>query len=262
MPGRVRVHIPGWDGEDAQALEKSLAEIPDVSEASARSSTRNALLLLSNPAVDHDRLMAAVITRMRELAPMAENPGVDDPSTENPGAEAEAESEAQPGEPSALTGVKGILREQAGRFGRARIAVRGIDRDPQLARRVVKILERRPEVGRAVASATTGRVMVEFSGRVTSIQDLLSDVSSVELPPQPGEDRPAHPLDPAPVIQSGARVVGSLLGLSLVAARRLLSTPEAQAANAPAAVAGALGLIEGAPPVRDGHQRTLDRDRG
>ncbi len=162
-----------------------------------------------------------------------------------------------------LSGVKGILREHAGRFGRARIAVRGIDRDPQLARRVVKILERRPEVHRAVASATTGRVMVEFSGRVTSIQDLLSDISSVELPPQPGEDRPAHPLDPAPIIQSGARVAGSLLGLGLVAARTLFKAPVAEgAANAPAAVAGALGLIEGAPPVRDGIQRALGRDRG
>ncbi len=262
MPGRVRVHIPGWDGRNAQALEQALAEIPDVSKASARSSTRNALLLLSDPAVDHDRLIAAVTAQMRDIDPAAQDPGGDDPSPENPGAEPEAESDEQPGKAGALGGVKGILREQAGRFGRARIAVRGIDRDPQLARRVVKILERRPEVRRAVASATTGRVMVEFSGRVTSIQDLLSDVSSVELPPQPGEDRPAHPLDPAPVIQSGARVVGSLLGLGLVAAQRLLSAPGAEAANAPAAVAGALGLIEGAPPVRDGLQRALGRDRG
>jgi cation-transporting P-type ATPase I len=262
MPGRVRIHMPGWDGANEAALEHALAAIPGVSEASARASTRNALLQLTDPAVDHDELVAAVTARMGKLASAPEDPERKDPRTRDPGAGAEAAHERDPGKAGALSGVRGVLREQVGRFGRARIAVRGIDRDPQLARRVVKILERRPEVRRAVASATTGRVLVEFSGRVTSIQDLLSDVSSVELPPQPGEDRPAHPLDPAPVIQSGARVAGSVLGLALVAARRLMSGPGAQPANAPAAVAGALGLIEGAPPVRDGLQRALGRDRG
>ena len=262
MPGRIRLNIPGWDGENATALEQALSEIPGVSEASARSSTRNALLLLSDPAVDHDRLMEAVTARVRDVAPAAEGPRPEEPPPENPGTEADTEDDQEPRRPSALSGVKGTLREEAGRFGRARIAVRGIDRDPRLARRVVKLLERRPEVRRAVVSATTGRVMVEFSDRVTSIQDLLSDISSVELPPQPGEDRPAHPLDPAPVIQNGARVAGSLLGLGLVLARRLVSGPGAEPANAPAAVAGALGLIEGAPPVRDGLQRALGRERG
>ena len=106
----------------------------------------------------------------------------------------------------AAVATTGVLHEQTGRFGRARIAVRGIDRDPALARRVVASLERRPEVRRAVASATTGRVLVEFSERVTSIQDLVAEISKVELPDAPDEDRPAHPLDPAPIVQSGARV--------------------------------------------------------
>jgi calcium-translocating P-type ATPase len=278
MPGRVRVHIPAWDGENPQGLERALASIPDVSEASARASTRNALLLLSDPAGDPEKLLAAVAERAQLLAPQGaaqarrppsepddadrvepERPELQqDEAQEEPSPEDTAETEHQ----TAFAGVKGILREHAGRFGRARIAVRGIDRDPQLARRVVNVLQRRPEVRRVVASATTGRVLVEFSDRVTSVQDLLSDISSVELPPQPGEDRPAHPLDPAPVIQSGARVVGSLLGLALVAARSVFSGPGAQAPTAPAAVAGALGLIDGAPPVRDGIQRALGRDRG
>ena len=69
MPGRVRVHIPAWDGENPQALEQALASIPDVSEASARASTRNALLLLIGPASDPEKLIAAFAERARQLAP-------------------------------------------------------------------------------------------------------------------------------------------------------------------------------------------------
>ncbi len=258
--GRLRVHLPGWDGENPEAVQRALAGIPGVAEASVRSSTRNVLLRLAADEHYEQQLLAAVAERLSRRQQVS---GTDEPPAKRPQAEAGHRARAGRRAPqAAAAAVSGILREQAGRFGRARIAVRGIDRDPQLARKVVEILERRPEVKRAVASATTGRVMIDFSQRVTSLQDLLADVSSVELPDEPGEDHPAHPLDPAPVIQSGARVIGSLLGLGVIAARNVLgSAPGEGAADAPAAVAGALGLIEGAPPVRDGLRRLAGRDR-
>ncbi len=271
--GRLRLHLSGWDGRHQEAVEQALTAIPEVQDASVRASTRNALLLLRTEKVDEEELLATITERLARRQTAGDvhgDPGV--PRVTRSGAPQSHRSEADRRQGAdegrrrrtraAASAVSGILREHAGRFGRARIAVRGIDRDPQLARKVVQILERRPEVARAVASATTGRVLVEFSGRVTSIQGLLADISQVELPPEPGEDHPGHPLDPAPVVQSGARVIGSLLGLGVVTARNALGGPPgAEAARAPAAVAGALGLIDGAPPVRDGLRRLVGRDR-
>ncbi len=267
--GRLRVHLPGWDGKNPAAVEDLLAAIPGVTDASARSATGNVLLRVHQGELDEKQLLRAIAERLSRRHPPspreeAERPEEATPRGERAGGTRPHAARARGARPhAAAAAVTGILREQAGRFGRARIAVRGIDRDPQLARKVVQMLERRPEVSRAVASATTGRVMVEFSQRVSSLQDLLADVSSVELPSEPGEYHPAHPLDPAPVIQSGARVIGSVLGLGVVVARNALGRgPSAQEAGAPAAIAGALGLIEGAPPVRDGLRKVLGRDRG
>lgn len=256
--GRLRVHLPDWDGANPRELEHAIAALPGVIQASARTQTGNVLLRFDPAAADPQELLRA----------LSEQPGMPEPEREPSPLEPErAPSPPEQPDESDESGVRqivstvgGVLREQAGRFGRARIAVRGIDRDPVLARRVVSALEGRPEVRRAVASATTGRVLVEFSERVTSIQDLLSDLSTVELPETPGEDRPSHPLDPAPIIQSGARVIGSALGLGFIALQRL-SSHGAVSTTSAAAVAGALGLVDGAPPVRDGLRHALGRDR-
>ena len=278
-PGRLRVHLPWWDGNDPRAVERSIGALPGVIDAGARPQTGNVLIRFDADRADAEEILGALVAAGPSLG--RRNPGAGEGHDAEPtggpgggatrggaaagGGEAAGRGEAAGGRrPDAVrhvaATVSGVLREQAGRFGRARISVRGIDRDPALARRVVNMLERRPEVGRAVASATTGRVLVEFSGRVTSIQDLLADVAEIELPEAPGEDRPAHPLDPAPILQSGARVIGSALGLGWVALRGLAS-PGDRGANAAAAVAGVIGLVEGAPPVRDGLRKAIGRER-
>ncbi|MBV8430769.1 MAG: hypothetical protein JO244_06385, partial [Solirubrobacterales bacterium] len=271
MSGRVRVHLPFWDGSGEAELERQVRRLKGVVDASARSSTGNLLIRFAPQSIDE----AALLRALRKLAPRAgsraPNPETQpDPEPEvDPDAEplVETPEPAQPWfSPAPLWATAGrftaSLREQAGRFGRARIAVRGIDRDPELARRVVAALERRPDVRRAVASATTGRVMVEFSERVTSLQDLLTELSQLELPETPGEDRPAHPLDPTPVIQSGARLAGSTLGLGMLGAQRIFGLqPQGRAVQAPAVAAGIFGLIDGTPPIRDELRERLGRDR-
>jgi calcium-translocating P-type ATPase len=249
-PGRLRVHLPGWDGTDAGRLEQAVGALPAVTEASARPQTGNVLVRFDESAAAPEELLDQIANLDEAIAARDATDAEREPAGHGPAAAAR----------SAARAVGGVLREQAGRFGRARIAVRGIDRDPALARNVVAMLERRPEVRKAVASVTTGRVLVEFSERVTSIQDLLAEVSKVELPEAPGEDCPAHPLDPAPVIESGARVVGSALGLGWLALQSMVGAA-GEGARAAAAAAGTLGLIDGTPPVRDGLRRTVGRDR-
>src|SRR5205085_249031 len=109
---------------------------------------------------------------------------------------------------------------QEGSLRHARITVRGLDRDPHLAQRVVERLRKRFGV-RAWANPLTVRVSVEYDERLIDLQDLLAQVADVELPDLPGEDRPAHPLDRAPLVHSTARTVGAGLGLALIAVRRL-----------------------------------------
>lgn len=240
-------------------MERSLAGVPGVAQVSGRPATGNVLISYRESETTARTLLSAI---GKLLAPEAEAPA---------GPQAGEHPDVPSGGPADDAGrgravetaerITGVLREQAGRFGRARIAVRGIDRDPQLARRVVAALERRPEVRRAAASVTTGRVLVEFSHRVTSIQDLLTDLSRLELPDLPGEDRPAHPLDPGPLRQAGARVAGSALGLGLLAVRTVFGSEGAPVApQVPAAFAGVVGIIDGAPPVRDGLRRALGHD--
>ncbi|HWE13761.1 MAG TPA: HAD-IC family P-type ATPase [Solirubrobacteraceae bacterium] len=259
-PGRLRAHLAVWDGRDAKRLERAVRSIDGVLDASARPATGNILVRFAPDVIDEPSLL----DELAALRTTVEDPPSHFPDDAgDPAATADADRPASESSLRAATGRwTGVLRDQAGRFGRARIAVRGIDRDPALARRVVDVLERRPDVRRAVASATTGRVLVEFSQRITSMQDLLAELSSIELPDLPGEDRPAHPLDPAPVIQSGARLAGATLGLAYLGAQRILGAqPSTATVQAPAVAAGALGIVDGTPPIRDGLRGVLGRDR-
>ncbi len=269
-PGRLRVHLSGWGGEDAEALARRMVAIPGVTQAQARASTHNALIGFDRTSTTLD----ALLDRLGALLSASSGPPMDAPTStggrrgEPPAGRSGSRSEAAERESEdgsrtrPLGSISGVLREGAGRFGRARIAVRGLDRDPQLSRRVVEALERRPEVKRVVVSAATGRVLVEFSSRVTDLQDLLAQVSRLELPDLPGDDRPGHPLDPAPLLQSGSRLAGSLAGLALLGARQLMGAPSAPlSSSAPATVAGTVGILEGIPPVRDGLRQALGRDR-
>src|SRR5215216_3434442 len=192
LPGRLRVHLPGWEGKGQRVLETRLRQVQGVHSAQASSLTRNVLVRFDPDVTDDESILAA----LRTLEP-------------DVGEEVEEEPETPP-----------VQRERRGPEGRARIAVRGMDRDPDLARRVVERLTRWPTV-RASASLLTGRVLVEFDENRVQLEDLLAAVAGLELPELPGEDRLAHPLDREPLVQGGIRTVGAFLGLGLPPPRRL-----------------------------------------
>ena len=225
LPGRVRVHLPGWEGHGQLALEAALRRVRGVSDVRSSPLTSNVLVRFDPEEANDESILAAA----REL-----------------GESVEEEPEAPP-----------VLRERRDPTGRARIAVRGLDRDPDLARRVVERLEGRPSV-RASASQLTGRVRVEFDKREVGLEEILSMVSGLELPELPGEDRPTHPMDREPLFEGFVGTVGALLGLGLHAGRRLLGiTQPLVDPTVPVTVAGMIGLLEGFPLTRSMLQRLL-----
>ena len=151
------------------------------------------------------------------------------------------------------------MEEREGQMRRARIAVRGLDRDPETARRVVEHLERLPGV-KARASILTGRVLVEWTSHQLDIEDLISEVANVELPDVPGEDRPTHPLDPAPLQQSATRLTASALGLSLLAVQRFSGSPPLAGGPVLSYAGGAIHVVQAFPPLRNGLRSLVGRD--
>jgi cation-transporting P-type ATPase I len=231
-PGRIRVALRGWDQLHPQRLEAGLRALPHVTAVRASTATGNALIHFDAAATDADAVLRAMHAVPRD-------------------ADLPAEAPARPS----------VARVAAGRYGRARIAVRGLDRDPQLARRVVERLQARPDVARAVASQLTCRVLVEFSRHVDDLDDILSEITGLELPELPGEVPAAHPLDRGPLIQSGARLVGSALGLALLAVRRARGSPARPVRRrGPETVAALIGIADGMPPVRSAAFRAFGPD--
>jgi len=239
MRGRARVHLAGWSGAHAGALERRVRALAGVLSAEANPLTGNILIRYDAAELDEPGLVAALA-------------GIDPEQPGQPNAEPARTS--QPAPPASFREARGSRR--------LRIAVRGLDRDAGLARRVVERLERRPDVARAVASPLTGRVLVELGDLEVDLEGLLAELTGLELPELPGEDVPHHPLDPAPLIQSTARVIGSALGLGLFALRRVVAAEGAPVSAAgPAAVAGAVGIVEGLPPLQRPVEGVLGRDR-
>lgn len=138
--------------------------------------------------------------------------------------------------------------------------MRGLDRDPHLAKHVIEHLERLYPGVRARVSHLTGHVLVEFEEHETDLEDLIAETTDLELPDIPGEDRPAHPLDPGPLIQGTARTIGAALGFGLLAARRLIGVEEPlPGAEGAAHVASIIGILQGIPPIRYGLRKLLGR---
>jgi hypothetical protein len=246
LPGRVRVHVAGWDGSDPDRLAAAIEGVPGVFQARASARTRNVLARYDQRKVDELKLLATIARAARGLksdpgtrfSPAAP-PRKDDPS---------AESRRTPrGNPSRRLPT------------RARIAVRGMDRDPELARRVVEALESHPQVDRAAASVLTGRVLVEFSEELSNFDELIERIA--ELEPSDAAPLPAHPLDPGPLIEATAKTVGSLLGLGLLATRRGLGAVEPPVAGAgPGEIAASLGLVDAIPSVSHALEDTLGHE--
>ncbi|MGI8546935.1 MAG: HAD-IC family P-type ATPase, partial [Gemmatimonadaceae bacterium] len=148
-------------------------------------------------------------------------------------------------------------RERQGRTVRGRIAVRGLDRDPELARRVVEQLERHAGV-RAQANPLTGRVLVECAEDAAQLDALVAEVAHMELPELAGENRPVDPLDPERLVQSATRAAGATLGFGVLAARRLAGAGGAPVtARGPGVIAGAISIFEGFPILREGVRSQL-----
>lgn len=230
-PGRLRVHVPGWSGQGERLLETQLRQVQGVRRVQANPLTGNVLLLFDAQTINEAALFH--IIQNLDLTKLAEQP-------------------SKPEMPHAA-------REKQGKTVRARIAVRGLDRDPQVAKRVVTHLEKRPGV-RAHANPLTGRVLIEFTEHEADLDDLLAEIADLELPNLPGEDRPAYPLDPAPLLQGAMRALGSGLGLALLTTRRLAGLERTlPAANVAAYAAAIIGIFQGLPPVRYGLRRLLGR---
>ncbi len=246
VPGRARLHVPGLSAPDAPALETALQRVPGVRAIEAHPLTGTVLVLYDRQ-VTND---GAVLDAARAFARGVPH----GPVREDGDATAR---ERQQAAPAAYTRSPRVIASGRGGATRARIAVRGLDRDPDLARRVVERLERRPGV-HARANPLTGRVLVEFDAHQEDIRDLLSAVEDVELPDLPGEDNPAHPLDPAPLVQSATRTTGATIGLGLVAARQVAGVTVT--APGAAQVSGVIGIVQGFPATRNGLRAILGRN--
>ncbi len=231
VTGRVRVHVQEWSGQGKRQIETQLRHIQGVQRVQANPATGNILVVFDPATLSTQDVLHMVHTLDLESL------------------------KAQPAEPAPPP----VAREKRGRTVRARIAVRGLDRDPHLAKRVVERLEKRPGV-RAHANTLTGRVLVEFEEHETELDDLISEVADLELPDLPGEDRPAYPLDPGPLVQSAARMAGTALGLGFLTFRRLIGREELPpGAETAAYAAGMIGLFQGIPSLRHGLRRGLGR---
>ena len=235
IPGRMRVHMPAWEGRGPRDLEARLRRVQGVSSARANPLTGNVLIRFDPAATDNEDVLRAV---------------------------QKVEPDEQPvGEPEEESALPPVQYEQSGQVRRARIAMRGIDHDPGVARDVVESLERWPGVIRASANPLTGRVLVEFAEHEVDLQDLIDEVSSLELPAHPDEERPAHPLDPGPARQSATRTAGAGVGLGLLTARRLAGREGPPVRGAvPAVAGGVVGILRGFPVLRDGLRSILGTD--
>ncbi len=231
VPGRIRIHIPEWEGQGKRDIEAQVRQLPGVQRVQANRLTGNMLIFFDSGVTNEHTILEKISTLDLHLGEQPEH------------------------EPA----LPPVLKERQGKKVRARIAVRGINRDPRVAHRIVERLESHPGV-HASANPLTGRVLVEFTEHEVDLEDILSDVSSVELPDLPGEDAPAHPLDPGPIIQGSTRIIGSVLGLGLLVTRQLIGTQSPlPGAGVAVQISSIIGILQGIPPIRYGLRRLLGR---
>jgi magnesium-transporting ATPase (P-type) len=217
-----------------------------VSGVEANPLTRNVLLTFDPAATGEAGLLAQVLALCPAPAPMA--------------VPAAAAAPTVPA-PRAARRSRRVMREGKGRERRATIALRGLDRSPSLAHRVVTHLRRRYPGLRALARPLTGHLLVEYDHHRIVLEDILAELTHFELPDLPGEDRPEHPLDPTPLLEAITRTVGGLLGLGVLTFWRLTAPAPAFAATAGPAptLAGLMNLLQGFPPIRELFHLVLGR---
>ncbi|MBA2271662.1 MAG: haloacid dehalogenase, partial [Chthoniobacterales bacterium] len=239
IPGRVRVHLPEWSRERPRDIESRLRQLRGVQGARADSVTGNVLVRFDPAATEGDAILSVL-----------RGPSAASETSWKPPSE---EGAHQPARPAVLREAHG----SNGAIGRARIVVPGLDRDPDVARRVVERLQSQPEV-KATANPLTGRVLVEWNRHTVDLEELLDVIAGVGLPPLPHEDAPAHPLDPEPLLQSSAETIGTAVGLGVLAARGMLGirTPLVRS-PIPVVAAGMIGVLHAFPAARVGLRNLL-----
>ena len=247
LPGRLRVRLPAGLTSHPGDAEARLSTLPGISSVRVSDVTNNALVVF-DPNITSERDI------LRSLAGQWSGDGA------QPG-NAALTSGGDAGNRSAVKVTPMPARDGAAatpgaRKMRARVAVPGIDRDPHLARRVVEHVKRQPGVRRAVANPLTGRVLVEFTEHETDIDDLVAQISNMELPDIPDEDNPTHPLDPAPLVQGSALTTSAVIGFGVMAAKRLTNTQDLLVSQEIAGqTANIFGILRGFPPIRNGSRR-------
>jgi hypothetical protein len=60
VPGRMRVHLPGWDGDEPDRIEARLRALPGVEAARANPLTGNVLVRFDRRAVEAPAILAAL----------------------------------------------------------------------------------------------------------------------------------------------------------------------------------------------------------
>jgi magnesium-transporting ATPase (P-type) len=130
-----------------------------------------------------------------------------------------------------------------------RIPLPGLDRVPRLGRQVIDRLQHRLGV-RAWTKRLTGHLLVEYDEQRVLVEDLLAELAHLSLPELPGEDRPAHPLDPEPLIEGVTRTIGAVLGISALTIRRLVAGQAVQRQGVLALAASFINLMQGFPIIR------------
>ncbi len=239
LPGRIRVHLPDWNGGSQQAVERQVLQFPGVRKARATGLTGNVLIQFDPAATSAD----SIIEQLQNI------PG-------------QVELDRQPETVDADETVPRIAspvvhHERVGALHRARITVHGIDRDPSLATRVVDHLEGKLDVA-ARASLVVGGAIIEWEDPDISVEDIVGAISEVELPPVEGESRPVHPLSPDPLAQSLSGVIGAGIGLAAFAIRRGFGQTGPPIASAvPEITADVLGILRGFPIIRNTARRLV-----
>lgn len=233
--GRLRAHLTCWGGKGAASIQAHIRSVDGVRSVHANPLTGNVLVQYDPARIDQEAVLAA-LNALAERLP-----------------EIEADAGPEPKRPP-------VHVHRDGEKVRARIAVRGLDRNPRLAEHVVERLQQFPGV-RALANPLTGRVLVEFTAHEVELDDLIAQVINVEMPEPPEEDHPLDPLDPAPLIQSLTRTIGAALGLGLLMAAQLPGVPQPLVdPTIPANISGVISILRGFPFLRNGLRRLFGRD--
>jgi calcium-translocating P-type ATPase len=229
------MHMPDWSGQGKRALEAQLRKVHGILSVDVNALTGNILVHFDSSVTNEQHILEIVQNTLLDA-------NIDALGT----------PDSEPTPPP-------VIRERQGELIRARIPVRGLDRDPDLAKRVVTSLKQHPGV-HATVNQLTGRVLVEFTKHQADIDDLIADIVGMELPELPEENRPAHPLDPGPLFQSAIRLMESTLGLGLLTTRRLLHIEKPlPGASTAVHIAAIFGIVQSIPSFRYGLRKLVGR---